>query len=40
VVPGTGFGTSDHIRISYATALNDLVEALERMNRFVQREKE
>ncbi|MGH9495896.1 MAG: aminotransferase class I/II-fold pyridoxal phosphate-dependent enzyme, partial [Candidatus Sulfotelmatobacter sp.] len=30
-VAGEGFGTSDHIRISYATSLENLNKALERM---------
>jgi aspartate aminotransferase len=33
-VPGEGFGTSDHIRISYATSKAELDRGLERMRRF------
>ena len=37
-VPGTAFGHSGegHIRCSYATGLNKLQEALERMAKFVK----
>lgn len=34
-VPGEGFGTSDHIRISYATSVAELNRGLERMRRFL-----
>jgi aspartate aminotransferase len=34
-VPGEGFGTSDHIRISYATSMKVLVDGLEQMRRFL-----
>jgi aminotransferase len=39
VVPGTAFGPSgaDHLRVCYATAYEDLVEALDRIERFVKR---
>ncbi|MBE3593505.1 MAG: pyridoxal phosphate-dependent aminotransferase [Candidatus Carbobacillus altaicus] len=37
VVPGTGFGTLEHIRISYATDLDTLNEAITRMRRFVEK---
>jgi aminotransferase len=39
VVPGTAFGPSgaDHVRMCYATAYEDLVEALNRIERFVKR---
>ena len=33
-VPGEGFGTTDHIRISYATSMAELDRGLERMRRF------
>jgi aspartate aminotransferase len=33
-VPGEGFGTSEHIRISYAVAPNELERGLERMKKF------
>jgi aspartate aminotransferase len=34
-VPGEGFGTSEHIRISYATAQKELDRGLERLRKFV-----
>jgi aminotransferase len=39
VVPGTAFGPSgaDHVRMCYATAYEDLVEAMDRIERFVGR---
>ena len=33
-VPGEGFGTHDHIRISYAVSMSDLERGLERMKKF------
>jgi aspartate aminotransferase len=33
-VAGEGFGTSDHVRISYATSMENLDKALERMKRY------
>ena len=36
VVPGSGFGSNDHIRISYATSMEELKEALDRIERFVK----
>jgi aspartate aminotransferase len=36
VVPGSGFGTPDNIRLSYATSLNQLEEAIRRMKSFVE----
>ena len=36
VVPGSGFGTSDNIRLSYATSLEQLEKAVERIHRFVE----
>jgi aspartate aminotransferase len=33
-VPGEGFGTKDHIRISYATTMAELDRGLERMRKF------
>ncbi|TMU86788.1 pyridoxal phosphate-dependent aminotransferase [Bacillus sp. BHET2] len=35
VIPGSGFGSNDNIRLSYATSLDALEEAIERMNEFV-----
>ncbi len=34
-VPGPGFGTQDHIRVSYATSERELDRGLERMRRFL-----
>jgi aspartate aminotransferase len=34
VVPGEGFGTTDHIRISYATSHKEIERGLERMTKF------
>ena len=34
-VPGEGFGTSDHIRISYATSMRELDRGLERLCKFL-----
>lgn len=34
-VPGEGFGTSDHIRVSYATSVNELDRGLERMRKLL-----
>jgi aspartate aminotransferase len=36
VVPGEAFGTSDHIRISYATSLKELERGLDRIERFIR----
>lgn len=36
VVPGSGFGTPDNIRLSYATSLELLEEAVLRIHRFVE----
>ncbi|PLS16321.1 aspartate aminotransferase [Bacillus sp. M6-12] len=35
VIPGSGFGTEDYIRLSYATSLDQLEKAIERMQSFV-----
>lgn len=35
VVPGAGFGSDDHMRISYSTSLTQLQEGLDRIERFV-----
>jgi aspartate aminotransferase len=35
VVPGEAFGTNDHIRISYATSLEQLDKGLTRMQEFI-----
>src|SRR5580704_11468501 len=34
-VPGEGFGTRDHIRVSYATSMKELDRGLERMRKFL-----
>jgi aspartate aminotransferase len=34
-VPGEGFGTRDHIRVSYATSMAELDRGLDRMRRFL-----
>jgi len=34
-VPGEGFGTTQHIRVSYATTLHELDRGLDRMRRFL-----
>jgi aspartate aminotransferase len=36
VVPGSGFGTPDNIRLSYATSLEQLERAVQRMQQFVK----
>jgi aspartate aminotransferase len=33
VVPGSGFGASDHVRISYACSMKELEKAAERLKR-------
>lgn len=37
VVPGSGFGAPDNIRLSYATSLDQLEEAVKRMKDFVEK---
>lgn len=36
VIPGSGFGTPENIRLSYATSLELLEEAVDRIHRFVE----
>ncbi len=36
VVPGEAFGTSRHIRISYATSLHELTRGLDRLHQFIE----
>jgi aspartate aminotransferase len=36
VVPGEAFGTSQHVRISYATSMTELERGLDRIERFVR----
>ena len=33
-VPGEGFGTTEHIRVSYATSIAELDRGLDRMRKF------
>lgn len=35
-VPGSGFGAAGHLRISFATSMENLVEALDRIDQFMQ----
>ena len=35
VVPGEAFGTSEHVRISYATSMQELERGLDRIARFI-----
>ncbi len=35
IVPGSGFGAPDHVRMSYATSIDQLQEAAKRIHRFV-----
>jgi aspartate aminotransferase len=37
VVPGSGFGAPDNIRLSYATSLDLLEKAVERIHEFVNK---
>jgi aspartate aminotransferase len=37
VVPGEAFGTNDHVRISYATSLEELAKGLDRIEAFVRK---
>ena len=36
VVPGEAFGTDDHVRISYATSMQELEKGLDRIHKFVE----
>jgi len=36
VVPGEAFGTTEHIRISYATSMKELERGLDRIDRFIR----
>lgn len=36
VVPGEAFGTNDHIRISYATSMEELKKGLDRIEKFIR----
>jgi aspartate aminotransferase len=35
VVPGEAFGTSAHVRISYATSMGELERGLDRVHKFI-----
>ncbi len=37
VVPGEAFGTNDHVRISYATSMQELERGLDRIHEFVEK---
>ncbi len=39
VVPGEAFGTSNHVRISYATSMHELERGLDRLHRFIDQVK-
>ena len=36
LVPGEAFGTTEHIRISYATSMKELERGLDRLERFIR----
>ena len=36
VVPGTGFGAPEYVRWSYATSMDNIVEGLERLKKFLR----
>ena len=36
VVPGEAFGTNEHVRISYATSMNELERGLDRIDHFIR----
>jgi aspartate aminotransferase len=36
LVPGEAFGTTEHVRISYATSMNELERGLDRIERFIK----
>jgi aspartate aminotransferase len=36
VVPGEAFGTTEHVRISYATSMTELARGLDRMDHFIR----
>jgi aspartate aminotransferase len=40
VIPGSGFGTSENIRLSYATSLDTLEEAIKRIKEFINTRKQ
>jgi aspartate aminotransferase len=36
VVPGEAFGTTEHVRISYATSMKELARGLDRIEKFIR----
>jgi len=36
VVPGEAFGTSQHVRLSYATSMTELARGLDRIEKFIR----
>ena len=40
IIPGSGFGAPDYVRLSYATSLDSLEKAIERINQFMIRKSE
>jgi aspartate aminotransferase len=36
LVPGEAFGTSQHVRISYATSMQELARGLDRIENFIR----
>jgi aspartate aminotransferase len=36
VVPGSGFGNDEHIRLSYATSMEKIQAGLDRLEKFVR----
>ena len=37
VVPGVAFGSDDHVRISYATSMDDIIKGMERITEAVKK---
>ena len=37
VVPGVAFGSDDHVRISYATSMDDIVKGMDRIEEALSR---
>jgi aspartate aminotransferase len=37
VVPGEAFGTNDHVRISYATSMHEIIRGLDRIEKFIRK---
>jgi aspartate aminotransferase len=36
IVPGEAFGTNDHVRISYATSMQEIERGMDRLQKFVE----